>query len=217
MKNRRRLLDLCQPEVLELAWRVIKKYPDASSSEKRDFLRDVDGWYGNTETEKALVKIAEYAKQRGDHELLRDVLMLQGECYFRKERPQQAIDYFARMEAEQAAELSADDLRQVQGYLAISHFWLGNQAKALELLRSLEATAPEAADATGETLWTKPFYGYMQAVALFEHRDYAQSKQAFERVVADYPESSWAKRSAEYLVHMAPLLDVGALSSKVAE
>ena len=61
---------------------------------RAQFIRRANSWYYHSdEVEKTLSKVIGFARARGNHDLVRDALLLQAECFFRKRRSAQQINW----------------------------------------------------------------------------------------------------------------------------
>jgi len=207
------LFRLIDPEALPEAVRVIRRYPKLSSSAKRTFIRNVDNTrYFDAEVEETLSKVIGYAKDRGNSDLLRGALLLQGQSYFRKRQFVTALDWYDTIRTGYAGVLSPEDQLAIMDYSALSHLLRNHLQAARELYEQLEAQAPEPADAPEGVFRTKPYYMYLRAATLFEAGEYALSTAAFEKVASAYPGTPPAKRSTEYLEYLAPLSEALSLT-----
>lgn len=207
MRSRPALLNLVEPDVLDRARRVIKQYPEFTSAEKQRFVRDVRGWHGNDRVERTLAEVLKYARSRKDRQLEREVLMLQGECYFSKERPREAIEFFEQVQGGYSSLLTVEDERLIGDIEAMSYFWLREFDKALECLSALEASAPEPDEAAGGGEdRPKPHYAYLRGVVLCEKGDWEASVAVFDNIVKTYPDTPWARRAESHARLVRPVL-----------
>ena len=213
-KNRGLFLGVAREETARRAEDLIARYPPATSSERKRFVRRLAHWYHMRWIESKLSEIMQYAEKKKKKELLRDTIMLQGICYFCKESSKRCVDYFLKAKDERKELLREQDLRIIQDYFAMSHFWGKDYEKAAGIFHELASTASDPPDDDKDTIRTKPYYVFCEGISLFMGGRFAESKVLFDKVVRSYPETKWAAKSSEYVGYLGPLLKTLALSGE---
>ncbi len=202
------LIQLRRPQVREKARQVIRLYPKLSSSGRRRFINNADSLLQSREVEQTIAKIIRYAERRNDHDLLKEALLLQAECYLIKWQPEEATAWCDFVLADHRTLLSQDDVFRLRDCRAMSLFWGKRYGEALACFQELEADASERVGARADEQRTTAFYAYMQALTYFLDGDYAKGKSAFADVIRMHPSTTWAKRSRSYIDSINPLLAV---------
>jgi TolA-binding protein len=200
------LIQIRVPEVRERAQRVVRRYRKLSNSRMRRFVREATTLQRSPETEKVLGKVMTHARATEDQALLRDAILLQGECYFIKWQPEKAIAWYSSIENDDSALLSEEDLLRVRDYHAMSLFWSGRYREALAAFELLATDAPEPGNADLGAPHTKASYAYMRALTLLLMGDLEPALAQYRLVCSAYPNTPWAERSRFYIQAAEQLL-----------